>query len=159
MHPAHAQLNTLDFSIWAWIKCIHKCDGLRKSIGKHKRGRWKKNTLCEPLACASERRNPLARANESVSNKLHRIIYSEVPFPFTAVLNKLPAPLPLPSSSLWAHLPIQASLSSASRETWGMTVGSRRRRFQIGDVAFVQLAGTAKNSLISSLQTCLGSQF
>lgn len=108
MHPAHAQLNTLDFSIWAWIKCIHKCDGLHKSIGKlltkDKRGRWEKNILCEPLACASERRNPLARANESVSNKLHSIIYSEVPFPFTAVLNKLPVPLPLPSLSLWAHI-------------------------------------------------------
>lgn len=64
----------------------------------------RKNTLCEPLACASERRNPLARANESVCDELHSIIYSEVPFPFTAVPNKLPAPLPLPSSSLWVHI-------------------------------------------------------
>lgn len=71
---------------------------------KHKRGRWKKNTSCELSACTSERRNPLARANESVCSELHGIIYTEVPFPFTAVLNKLPAPVPLPSLSLWAHI-------------------------------------------------------
>lgn len=108
MHPTHDLVKYFRFLHLSLNQCIHKCDGLHKRIGepltKHKRGRWEKNTLCEPLACAFERRNTLARANESVSNKLHNIIYSEVPFPFTAVLNKLPAPLPLPSSSLWARI-------------------------------------------------------
>jgi len=69
----------------------------------------RKNTLCEPLACASERRNPLARANESVCNEVHSIIYIEVPFPFTAASGPPPTPF---NVLMGPHLPIQASLSS-----------------------------------------------